>query len=198
MHSLLPRSLVREHRKRLGAGSIRELVFGVEDGVVQNMTLIAGMVGASLSNRIILIAAGINAIAGVLSMSMGTYLSSKAERDVAMATQNGSDTANSTSKLPSSNRSPRSDAAVMAGAYAIGAFIPLLPFLANSLNQIVAATLAVVLAGLTLFLLGATKAALSNQARIKSGLEMLLLASAAGLAGFVLGVVAREVFGLDI
>ena len=50
MHSIFRPSSV--HRGHLGAESIRELVFGVEDGVVQNMTLIVGMIGAALSNRI--------------------------------------------------------------------------------------------------------------------------------------------------
>ncbi|MBT8202522.1 MAG: VIT1/CCC1 transporter family protein, partial [Acidimicrobiia bacterium] len=70
---------------RIGHESIREIVFGVEDGVVQNLTLIAGMVGGGLSTTLIVFAAAINGLAGVLSMSMGTYLSSKAERDVAAA-----------------------------------------------------------------------------------------------------------------
>jgi VIT1/CCC1 family predicted Fe2+/Mn2+ transporter len=86
----------------------------------------------------------------------------------------------------------------MAGAYALGASIPLLPFVGGSLNRAVALPIAVILAGLTLFFLGAGKAALSNQSRIRSGFEMLLLASAAGLAGYLLGVVARVVFGLEV
>ena len=173
-------------------------MFGVEDGVVQNMTLIVGMIGAALSNRIIVIAAAINAIAGVLSMSMGTYLSSKAERDVAVAARDGSDRPSTDPEPRAPIRSPRRDTFVMAEAYALGAFIPLLPFVGGSLNQAVALALAVILAGLTLFFLGAGKAALSNQSRIRSGLEMLILASAAGLAGYLLGVVARAVFGLEV
>jgi VIT1/CCC1 family predicted Fe2+/Mn2+ transporter len=56
----------------------------------------------------------------------------------------------------------------------------------------------VVLALLTLFLLGYGKAVVSHQRRIRSGVEMLVLASAAGLLGFLLGAVARGVFGLEV
>lgn len=98
------------------AGSIREVVFGVEDGVTQNMILVAGMVGAQLSARVIAIVAGINGIAGVLSMSMGTYLSSKAEQDVGHVHDEPLVT----------SRSPQRDAFVMAGAYAAAAIIPVL------------------------------------------------------------------------
>ncbi|MFQ5517143.1 MAG: VIT1/CCC1 transporter family protein, partial [Acidimicrobiia bacterium] len=74
--------------------------------------------------------------------------------------------------------------------------IPLLPFAGSFLDQAAALSLAVILTGLALFFLGVGKAALSNQSRIRSGLQMLILASAAGLAGYLLGAVARVVFGL--
>jgi VIT1/CCC1 family predicted Fe2+/Mn2+ transporter len=194
MHSLFRPSAL--HKSPLGAESIREVVFGVEDGVVQNMTLIAGMVGAALSSQIIIVAAAINAIAGVLSMSMGTYLSSKAERDVAAATA-GTTESPPRPATSAASHSPQRDAVVMAGAYAVGATVPLLPF-AFGLGQGAALFLAICLTALTLFLLGVGKAALSHQARIRSGLEVLLLASAAGLAGYFIGVAARAVFGIEV
>jgi VIT1/CCC1 family predicted Fe2+/Mn2+ transporter len=188
MHLLrLPR---RAGTLAVGPDSIREVVFGVEDGVVQNLTLIAGMVGGGLSSAVIVFAGAINAIAGVLSMSMGTYLSSKAERDVALAV--GDESA-----VPE-GIDPRKDAFVMAAAYAIGALVPIVPFAFGFPSRAMAMGVAVVLALLTLFFLGYGKAVVSHQQRTRSGLEMLVLASAAGLIGFLLGAIAREVFGLDV
>ena len=184
----------RLHRPVIGAESIREVVFGVEDGVVQNMTLIAGMVGAALSNSVILLAGTINAIAGVLSMSMGTYLSSKAERDVKFIPGNGVPRSSSDEDFGS----PKRDALVMAGAYAAGAAVPLVPFFLGAVSTGVALAIAVMLTAATLFGLGAAKAVVSHQSRIRSGLEMLILASVAGLAGYALGALARAVFGLDV
>lgn len=181
----LPRS---GGRLAVGPESIREVVFGVEDGVVQNLTLIAGMVGGGLSNTVIVFAGAINAIAGVLSMSMGTYLSSKAEHDVALAA----------SDAPPEDVGPVRDAVVMAAAYAVGAFVPIVPFAFGFLNRGGALAVAVVLALLALFFLGYGKAIVSHQRRVRSGVEMLVLASAAGLLGFLLGAVARGVFGLDV
>src|SRR3990170_687107 len=96
-------------KQRLGPESIREIVFGVEDGMVQNMTLIAGMVGATLSDGVIVLAGVVNAVAGVLSMSMGTFLSSQAERDALLASGVAAPVA----------RSPLRDAGVMAAAYGV-------------------------------------------------------------------------------
>lgn len=180
----------RFSRPPIGPESIREVVFGVEDGVVQNLTLIAGMVGGGLSNTVIVFAGAINAIAGVLSMSMGTYLSSKAERDVATATGPVAETAG--------EAMPGRDAFVMAMAYAFGALVPIVPFAVGFLGRGMALAAAVILALLTLFLLGYGKAMVSHQSRVRSGLEMLVLASAAGLAGFLLGAIARGVFNLDV
>ncbi len=186
MHTVLRPS--RLTSRYVGPDSIREVVFGVEDGVVQNMTLVAGMVGARLTPGVITLAAAINGIAGVLSMSMGTYLSSKAERDVARARPGSAG---------ASHRSPTKDAAVMAAAYAVGSFVPIVPFLFGVTQLGLAVGLAVALAAATLFGLGVLKADLSNQRRVRAGLEMLALAAAAGVAGFLIGIVARAFFGLD-
>ena len=175
-------------RSRLGPESIREIVFGTEDGVVQNMALIAGMVGAGISSSVILLAGSINGIAGVLAMSMGTFLSSQAERDALTANGGGNGTV----------RTPVKDAAVMAAAYAMGAFVPLLPFMVPPLSRFAAVWVAVGLAGLTLFALGVTKAAVSDQRPLRSGLQLLALASAAGLAGYLIGAAAQAVFGIEV
>jgi VIT1/CCC1 family predicted Fe2+/Mn2+ transporter len=176
-------------RDRLGPESIREVVFGVEDGVVQNMALIAGMVGAALASSVIVLAGSINAIAGVLSMSMGTYLSSQAERDALLA-----DDSNSGGRF----RSPIRDAFVMAGAYAFGALVPLLPFTLPFVGRGAAIAAAIGLTGVTLFALGVLKANVSRQPRLRSGIQLLVLASLAGVAGYLLGVAAQAIFGIEV
>jgi VIT1/CCC1 family predicted Fe2+/Mn2+ transporter len=176
-------------RDRLGPESIREVVFGVEDGAVQNTALIAGMVGAGLASSVIVLAGSINAIAGVLAMSMGTYLSSEAERDALLA-----DDSTTGGRL----RSPIRDAFVMAAAYAFGALVPLLPFTLPFVGRGVAIAAAVALAATTLFALGVLKADVSHQPRLRSGVQLLVLASIAGLTGYLLGVAAQAIFGIDV
>lgn len=182
--------LIRPLRRDLGPESIREVVFGVEDGVVQNMTLIAGMVGAALSSTVILLAGSINAIAGVLSMSVGTYLSSQAERDALIA--GGAD------RNGNGLRSPIRDATVMAGAYAIGALVPLIPFMLTFLDRSPALIAAAVLALALLYWLGIVKATVGDRPKVRSALQLVVLASGAGAAGFLLGAVARAVFGIEV
>ncbi len=61
--------------------SIRELVFGFNDGLVTTFTVIAGFTGAVISSRIIIIAALINAVSDGLSMALGAWLSTKSENE---------------------------------------------------------------------------------------------------------------------
>jgi len=174
-------------KQRLGPESIREIVFGVEDGMVQNMTLIAGMVGATLSDGVIVLAGVVNAVAGGLSMSMGTFLSSQAERDALLASGVAAPVA----------RSPLRDAGVMAAAYGVGAVVPLLPFTMPFIGRSAAMVVAVILTAVGLFALGMLKGAVSRLGRVRTGLQLLALASAAGVAGYLIGTVARAVFGLS-
>ena len=58
-----------------------EIVYGSIDGIVTTFAVVAGAAGASLSTDIILILGLANLLADGLSMSIGSYLSKKSEKD---------------------------------------------------------------------------------------------------------------------
>jgi vacuolar iron transporter family protein len=62
--------------------SIREVVFGAQDGLVSTFAVVAGLAAAGVSNVVVLLGGAVSAMAGVLSMSIGTYLSSRAQRQL--------------------------------------------------------------------------------------------------------------------
>ena len=95
-------------------------------------------------------------------------------------------------------RSPVRDALVMAGAYALGAFVPLIPFILTFIDKVPAFIGAGVLALAMLYWLGVVKATVGHQPKVRSGIQLLLLATAAGIVGFLLGALAREVFGIEV
>ena len=70
-------------------GGIREVVFGVQDGLLTTMGLTTGVAtataGAALSHTTILIAGLAGALAGMVSMGTGAYLAACAERDLKQA-----------------------------------------------------------------------------------------------------------------
>ncbi len=61
MHSLVHPS--RWHGDEIVADTIREVVLGAEDGTVQNIARIAGMVAAGLSASMVVIVGVLNAVA---------------------------------------------------------------------------------------------------------------------------------------
>src|SRR5437870_2732530 len=60
---------------------IREVVFGANDGIVTLIGFVAGVTGALSSTRPIILASIALIIAGSVSMAIGAYLSSKAQRE---------------------------------------------------------------------------------------------------------------------
>jgi rubrerythrin/VIT1/CCC1 family predicted Fe2+/Mn2+ transporter len=87
----LPRAVdARSHRNELVSeplrierlGSIREVVFGGQDGLMSTFTVVAGLAAAGAPHHVVLLAGAVSAIAGILAMSVGTFLSSRAQRQV--------------------------------------------------------------------------------------------------------------------
>jgi rubrerythrin/VIT1/CCC1 family predicted Fe2+/Mn2+ transporter len=62
--------------------SIREVVFGAQDGLVSTFAVVAGLAAAGVSNVVVLLGGLVSAVAGVLSMSIGTFLASRAQRQL--------------------------------------------------------------------------------------------------------------------
>jgi len=60
----------------------RDIVLGINDGLVSMFLLIAGVVGAGLDARTVLITGVAGAIAGAVSMGTGEYLATKSQEEV--------------------------------------------------------------------------------------------------------------------
>lgn len=66
--------------------SIREVVFGVQDGILTTLGIITGVGVAEGSRAGVIISGFLALLAGALSMGVGEYLGRKAEREVVQAT----------------------------------------------------------------------------------------------------------------
>ncbi|MGH2604412.1 MAG: VIT1/CCC1 transporter family protein, partial [Dehalococcoidia bacterium] len=71
----------RWHRHDRG-GSLRAAVFGVNDGLVSNLSLVIGVAGANPEPRFILLAGVAGLLAGSFSMAAGEYVSMSAQREM--------------------------------------------------------------------------------------------------------------------
>jgi predicted membrane protein (TIGR00267 family) len=65
-----------------GGGGVRDMIFGVNDGLISTLAFITGVFGVIAQSRIILLSAIAELFAGTISMAAGSYLSSKSELEV--------------------------------------------------------------------------------------------------------------------
>lgn len=78
-----PGPLAGEQAPGLGkSGTLRAAIFGVNDGLVSNVSLIMGVAGAGVSNRFILLAGVAGLLAGAFSMGAGEYISVTSQREL--------------------------------------------------------------------------------------------------------------------
>lgn len=73
-------------RQRAGhLGEIREAIFGAQDGLVSTLAVVSTVSGATDDRFTVLIAGVATGLAGIFSMAAGEYLSSKSQREIALA-----------------------------------------------------------------------------------------------------------------
>ena len=61
--------------------AIREIIFGVNDGLVTTIGFLAGVTGSIAQARFILLAGMAEIVAGAISMALGAYLATKSQRE---------------------------------------------------------------------------------------------------------------------
>jgi VIT1/CCC1 family predicted Fe2+/Mn2+ transporter len=80
----MPTSLAEvgaRHRSTLG-GNLRACVFGVNDGLVSNASLVLGVAGAGTAEGYVLVTGLAGLLAGALSMAAGEYVSVRTQREM--------------------------------------------------------------------------------------------------------------------
>lgn len=82
---IMPTSVQDFGHRHKGAGSggnLRAAVFGVNDGLVSNTSLILGVAGAISDPKLILLSGVAGLLAGALSMAAGEYISMRSQREM--------------------------------------------------------------------------------------------------------------------
>lgn len=74
--------LEHRHHGVGGGGNLRAAVFGVNDGLISNASLIMGIAGATADSQIIVLTGVAGLIAGAFSMAAGEYVSVRSQREM--------------------------------------------------------------------------------------------------------------------
>jgi VIT1/CCC1 family predicted Fe2+/Mn2+ transporter len=72
----------KRHRGVSGGSNLRAAVFGINDGLVSNASLILGVAGASANSSVILLSGVAGLLAGAFSMAAGEYVSVRSQREM--------------------------------------------------------------------------------------------------------------------
>jgi len=81
IHAEVVRGLATRGRNRL-SGSFRAAVFGANDGLVSNLSLILGVGASGVATNVILLTGLAGLLAGALSMGAGEYVSVRSQREL--------------------------------------------------------------------------------------------------------------------
>ncbi|MGH8168948.1 MAG: VIT1/CCC1 transporter family protein [Steroidobacteraceae bacterium] len=219
------------HRGGLG-GNLRATVFGVNDGLVSNASLVLGVAGAFAPSGFVLISGVAGLLAGALSMAAGEYVSVRSQREmyeyqialereeiaeypeeeaeelaliyeargVALAQARQVSQALlahpeqaldvlSREELglnPDDLGSPLGAATASFLSFAVGATVPLIPFLADMRGtRALAATAA--LTAIALFAVGLALSLFTGRHALRGALRMVLIGGGAGTLAFFVG-----------
>jgi VIT1/CCC1 family predicted Fe2+/Mn2+ transporter len=81
IHEEVVRALAARGRSRL-SGTFRAAVFGANDGLVSNLSLVLGISASGVSNQTVLLTGLAGLLAGALSMGAGEYVSVRSQREL--------------------------------------------------------------------------------------------------------------------
>jgi len=230
----MPTSLAEvgaRHRSALG-GSLRAAVFGINDGLVSNASLVLGVAGSGAAGNYVLTAGIAGMLAGALSMAAGEYVSVRTQREMyeyqialeraelaeypeeeaeelaliyqARGVELGQARTLSHALLaqpqtaldvlareelglnPDDLGSPWRAASASFVAFALGAAVPLAPFLggAHAAHAIFGTALLTVLA---LFAVGLGLSLFTGRDALRGALRMVLIGGGAGAVSFLVG-----------
>jgi len=172
------------HRAGIG-GALRATVFGINDGLVSNFSLVMGVAGGTSTNSFVVLAGVAGLVAGAFSMASGEWISIRSQRELyenelriereelrAFPEEEREELGLDPGQLGS----PWVAAVSSFLAFALGAAIPVVPFLIGSGT---AATIAAaVVSVIALFAAGAATSIFTGRHAGRSGLRMAAIGAA--------------------
>jgi len=220
-----------KHTSFSTANNLRAAIFGMNDGLISNASLMFGMAGAHVSQHTVILSGMAGLLAGACSMGAGEYVSVRSqrelfERQIAIEKEElkhyPEEEAEELKLIYEARGMPSEDATRLAqmmishpeiglstlareelglnpddlvspwGAmfasfisFAIGAVIPLLPFIISKTAHTIYFSMG--LTGLTLFVMGAVLSLYTNRHPLWLGFRMLGIGVIAGCLTFILG-----------
>ncbi len=163
--------------------NIKDVVLGMNDGLVEVLAAVVGLAAALHASYVVLIGGLIVAVSGTLSMAAGAYLSTEYERSINVREDGMS--------------RPKISALYMGVFYAMGAVVPLIPFIFGA-GGVYAIASAIILTSVMLTIASTIIAIVSGTSITKRIAKTLLISIGVALVTILLGTFARHSLHLII
>jgi vacuolar iron transporter family protein len=160
---------------RLASHYLPDLVYGANDGSITTFAVVSGVVGASLSEKVIVILGLANLVADGFSMGASNYLARRSHLEEDLADRRDA---------------LRHGFATIVG-FVIAGVLPLIAYLLP-LPPEVQFPASIALAGAALFAVGAARTFVTRRGLLRSGAEMLLVGALAAVVAFIIGAFAAS------
>ena len=174
-----PHHTRRKAGRTLAGRYLPDLEYGANDGVITTFAVVCGVVGAALSNQVILILGFANLVADGFSMGASNYLARRSYEEAARRDE----------RRPAA----RHGAATLLSFLLVGA-VPLLAYLVP-LPDDARFPMAIGLTFVALFAFGAARSVVTKVGWVRSGAEMLVVGAVAAVVAYLVGAFASEITG---
>ncbi len=166
---------------------IRDIVYGANDGIITTFAVVAGVIGANLEPKIVLVIGMASLLADGFSMAASDFLASRSHR--AMVEVDGGN----------NDGEDRFAPAIGAGftlfAFIIAGILPLLPYLfpVNGRHFFTAS----MMTGAALFVTGVLRTLVTRRRPLLAGVEMVGIGGIAALLAFGVGRLVSSLAGVS-
>jgi VIT1/CCC1 family predicted Fe2+/Mn2+ transporter len=192
---MLQRLLTKKNMTQSGAGLearfkpgfLKAAVFGANDGVVTTFAVVAGVAGAGLDARIVLILGIANLLADGFSMGVGDYLGEKAEADLRQK---------HATTVRSQPRNVWMTGVITFIWFIIAGSFPLIPYAFQLAGWNLAAhqqlLISIVTTAVALFLIGSVRTIVSGGHWMRNGIQTLIIGAVAAVVAYLAGGVIES------
>ena len=162
--------------------NIRDIIFGMNDGLVEVVAAVAGLGSALHYANYILLGGLIIALSGTMSMAGGAFLSTEYEKNLNI--KKGSD-------------KPKSSAMYVGLAYILGSLFPLSPFIFG-IGGYLGIAISLIVTAIVLSIVASIISIISNKSISKSVTKTLIISMGAATVTIILGYYARVFLHITI
>ena len=155
------------------ASYLGDAVFAASDGMITTFAVVAGAIGASLPDSVILILGFANLFADGFSMAAGNYLGNKSATEYERARGDRED-----------NGSPIIHGLITFSSFNFAGLLPLLPFVIKLQPKFGFSALIV---GISLFVVGILRSQYTKKSWLTTGIETLVVGGFATFVAYTVG-----------